>query len=616
MKNKRSQVTIFIILAIVLVVAIAVFFLYRAGIVGKAVPADMQPIYNDFLSCLEEDVLTGVNVLESQAGYVVLPDFEPGSAYMPFSSQLNFLGNPIPYWYYVSGNNIQKEQVPLKGDMEEELGNFIDSQIRGCALEKYYEEGYGIIEGEPSTKVIIGENNIKIVLDMDLSIEKEEEHALVSEHEINVKTKLGSLYDAAKTIYEKEQKELFLENYAVDTLRLYAPVDGVEITCSPKIWNADEVFSELRGAIEANTLSLKMQGGDYTLNSKEDKYFVVDLNVGKDVRFLNSKNWSYGLEVIPSEENLLLATPVGNQQGLGILGFCYVPYHFVYNVEYPVLIQVYDGEEIFQFPVAVVIQGNKPREALVGEGVEMEDSEFCNYKNTSIKMNTYDSELNRIGANISYECFGSVCSIGQTSASSALDEKFPQCINGYIVAEAEGFGDTRYLYSVVNEDTVSIVMKKLYDLNVGLNLDNIKYSGDAIITFVSDSASKTIIYPQQKEVALSEGEYEIQVYIYKNSSLTFEATSKEQCIQTPQTGFGGLFGLTHEECFEMEIPEQIISNVLAGGGKETSYLSEYELANSDSLEINAESLEVPDSLEQLQENYALFEAKGFEINLI
>ena len=44
----------------------------------------------------------------------IIPEYEAGSEYMPFSSQLDFLGNPIPYWYYVSGNNIQREQVPSK----------------------------------------------------------------------------------------------------------------------------------------------------------------------------------------------------------------------------------------------------------------------------------------------------------------------------------------------------------------------------------------------------------------------------------------------------------------------------------------------------------------------
>jgi len=594
---------------------VALYFLLRGSLVSKGIPADMQPIYNNFLSCLEEDVLTGANILESQAGYITLPEFEPGSSYMPLSSQLNIAGSAVPYWFYISGNNLEREQVPSKEDMERELEDFVDAKIRSCSFEQYSNEGYAIFQGEPSSRVIIGENNIKVILDMDFSIEKGEESAVVSSHELTVKTKLGSLYDAAKKIYDKEQEEFFLEKYGLDVVRLYAPVDGVELSCSPKIWNADEIFEEVRDAIEANTIALKVQGGDYTLKDKNNKYFVVNINVGKDVKFLNSKDWEYGIEVLPSQENMLISTPVGNQEGLGILGFCYVPYHFVYNLRYPVLVQVYDGNEIFQFPVAVVIQGNNPRKALEGEGVGVQDSEFCNYKNTSIKVNTYNEELNRIGANISYECFGSVCSIGETTYSSSLDGKFPQCVNGYIVAKAEGFEDERYIYSVKEEDTVSIVMKKLYDLNVELNLDNSEYSGDALITFVSGDKSKTVVYPQQKDVVLSEGEYEVTAYIYKNSSLNFGATSTEQCVQIPQTGFGGLLGLNRKECFEVNVPEQSVSSVLAGGGKEVYYVSEYELENSDTIEINAESLKLPGSLDELQENYALFETQELGVML-
>jgi len=84
-------------------------------------------------------------------------------------------------------------------------------------------------------------------------------------------------------------------------------------------------------------------------------------------------------------------------------------------------------------------------------------------------------------------------------------------------------------------------------------------------------------------------------------------------MEVPQTGVGGLFGLTKEQCFDVEIPAQIISNVLAGGGRETYYVSEYELKDSTFIEINAGSLELPESIEQLQENYMLFETKGLDI---
>ena len=70
------------------------------------------------------------------------------------------------------------------------------------------------------------------------------------------------------------------------------------------------------------------------------------------------------------------------------------------------------------------------------------------------------------------------------------------------------------------------------------------------------------------------GQYEIQVYIYRNSSLKLESTTKEQCIEIPQSGIGGFFGLTQEKCFDIEIPSQIVSSALSGGGKENYLLVE------------------------------------------
>ncbi len=612
MGSKKGQVTIFIIIAIVIIGAVVSFFIFRDSFKSNPIPASIVPVYNSFLSCLEDEALVGISVLESRAGYISLPDFEPGSEYMPFSSQLDFLGNPVPYWYYVSGNNIQKEQVPSEGDMEKGLEDFVEEKIRNCVFENYYEQGFEIIQGEPEAKVNIRNNEVEVNLDMSFGVNKGEDSVVVENHNVVVKSKLGALYNSAKKIYEKEQKSLFLENYAVDTLRLYAPVDGVEMTCSPMIWNADEVFDELREAIEANTLALKLKGGDYSLRKEENKYFVVDVSVDEDVRFLNSKNWSNAFEVSPSETSILIAKPVGNQPGLGILGFCYVPYHFVYNVRYPVLIQVQSGEEIFQFPIAVVLQGNRPREALDVSAAEIGLPELCKYKNTLVNVNTYDASYTPVESDISYECFGTVCNIGKTEQGK-LSEKFPQCVNGYILVNAEGFKDSQYLYSTTEEGEVDIFLDRLYERDVELKLDGRSYNKDAIINFISDRSSSTIVYPEQKSIELSEGQYEIQVHIYENSSLRLDESVHEQCIEIPKSGLGGLFGLTEEKCFDIKIPSQIISNALSGGGTENYYILESELKDSDVIEINAGSLPLPKSIGQLQDNYLLFEGKDLDI---
>jgi len=489
MVDKRGQVTVFIIIAIVLVVAVALFFMFKGSLITQKIPSTLEPVYNNFLYCLEEDSKVGISLLGAQAGYIELPEFEPGSSYAPFSSQLDFLGNPVPYWYYVSGNNIQKEQVPSKKDMEDQLGAFIESKIYDCDYGVFYDQGFEIDQGEVDADVSIEDKKVKIKLSFPLGISKSEDSVSVNSHELDVKSNFGGLYASAREIYSLEKKDLFLEEYAVDTLRTYAPVDGLELSCSPKIWVADEVFNDLSEAIEANTLALKAKNGDYVINNEINKYFITDVSSDHGVRFINSKDWARGFEVNPSKGNILMAKPVGNQPGLGILGFCYVPYHFVYNVNYPVLIQVYEGEEIFQFPVAVVLRGNQPREALAGSTTNLESSEFCKYKNVEMFVRTSDINLNPINANISYECLGTSCEIG-TTTSGGLEGLFPQCVNGFIVTKAGGYLDTKLMFSSVNGGSVEMILEKLYDLDVNLKLDGRTYNGDAMIHFVSDDLSK------------------------------------------------------------------------------------------------------------------------------
>lgn len=604
--DKKGQVTIFIIIAIVIVAGVAGFLFLKGGLRITKVPASIQPVYNSFLSCLEDKTKTGIDVLESQGGYIELPEFSPGNAYMPFSSQLDAFGSPIPYWYYVSGNNVQKEQVPSEKDMEKGLGNFIDEKIRECNYENYYNEGFEIVQGEPKTSIDIRNNNVNVRLNMNMRITKGEDTALVTNHQIIVKSNLGALYNSAKAVYQKEQKELFLENYGIDTLRLYAPVDGVELTCSPKVWDANDVFNKLQEAIETNTLALSTK----TPATKEEKYFFVNAN--GDVRFINSRNWSNSFEVLPSDGSLLIANPVGNQPGLGILGFCYVPYHFVYNVKYPVLIQVVNEEEIFQFPVAVVIQGDKPRTALNSSAGTI-TSELCSYKNTPVTVKTHNTNLNPVESQISYECFGESCDIGKTS-SGTLTREFPQCVNGFIVARADGFKEARYQYSTTESGSVDIILDKIYDLNLQLKLGGANYNGNAIIYFNSEGNSEAVSYPEQRTVKLSEGEYEISVYIYRDSSMKLKETTQQQCVEVPSSGIGALFGMKEKKCFDVKIPSQILTNALSGGGKQDYYILESDLKNSNTLEINSDDFGVPSTIEQLQNNYLIFDSSTLEVS--
>ncbi|MEK6880996.1 MAG: hypothetical protein AABY22_15365, partial [Nanoarchaeota archaeon] len=255
MFNKMGQVTVFIIIGILIVAAVVLIFTVGKQADIQEIDENLQPAYQNFLNCLEQDTRNGVDILGTQGGYIYTPEFEPGSSYMPFSSQLDFMGNGIPYWYYVSGNNIQKEQVPSKQKMEQDLGQFISEKIIECDFQDYYLDGFQVDINPENIKadVVVNNNNIDVDLNTELFISNGDSSAVVENHKITLNSKLGKFYNIGGDIYNYEQRNMFLEEYAVDTLRLYAPVDGVELSCAPKVWNAQQIVSDLQTAIEVNT---------------------------------------------------------------------------------------------------------------------------------------------------------------------------------------------------------------------------------------------------------------------------------------------------------------------------------------------------------------------------
>jgi hypothetical protein len=146
-----------------------------------------------------------------------------------------------------------------------------------------------------------------------------------------------------------------------------------------------------------------------------------------------------------------------------------------------------------------------------------------------------------------------------------------------------------------------------------LNVDGKSYNDNAMIYFTSESGTKTIAYPEQRSVSLSENDYEIQVYIYKSGNIALEKSIKEQCVEVPRKGLIGIIGFTQKKCFDVEIPEQVVSEVLAGGGKQQQYILESDLTKN-SIEINAPSLTTPTTIAELQTNYISFEKNKLGIS--
>jgi hypothetical protein len=605
-RNKRGQVTIFVILAIVIVALVAGYFLIVDSSRKEKVPSVFEPTYNEFSSCLENVVSEGDLILKSHGGVIDVPIVEKASIRYPFTNKLDYAGIEIPYWVYYSASGLPKSKIPSKESMEKEMELYLNKKWTFCEKQLYDSDFDISIEEPESIDVEIIDNKIRVNIDSEMTISNGIDSSSVKEHYIEVDSRLGKLFDSAKTVFEEEKNESLIGNYSMDVLRLYAPVDGVELSCSPLTWNANEVFYELMNGFEQNFLMLNNYG-----DGKD--YYNLGSDVSENIEIVYSQNWPGFFEVDPSQEALMISRPVGNQEGLGVLGFCYVPYHFVYNIRIPILIQISEGEETFQFPYVLSIEKNSLRKVTVDENFyEYED--VCSMQGESIGISVYDLNLNLLDdVNIYYDCLGQSCYVGKTE-NGKYKGNLPGCVNGLLRVEKDGYKDSSLRYSSNTPGSANFVLNKFYSQEVDLLVEGRSYSQEAVIIFNSEDYSATLKYPFNNRILIPEGDYEISVYIYDNSSFEIPSVTT-QCFDIPRTGFGGLLGLTSEECINIEVSDDFSSNVLVGGGKIEYFFSEEALRSSDLISLEIEGLFKTESFEDLQKNYLLVEENKIEVSL-
>ncbi len=617
---KKAQISFFVIIAILLIAGISILFITKPF---SKVSTKLQPVEAHLLDCISNLAEEGAVILGEQGGYIKPPEFEQGSEYMPFGSQINYFGSILPHWFYISGNNIKKTQIPSIKDMESQLSEYVSENIAECSFDDFADY---LVMSEDKTEIKTRISDKKISLEVYHPViisYKDGTSKRITKHSSVTSSNLGYLYKKASEVYNAEQEKTFLEQYAIDTLSLNAPTTGAEVTCSPKTWNSDEIKTRVKDALRDNIRTIKLKGDYYSLGEKEKKYFVYDLgkDIDEQVIFFYSPEFPTRFEIEPEENGLMSAMPVGIQEGFEMLGFCYVPYHFVYSIAFPVITQIIDDSgTLFQFSTIAVIDKNKPKEAEINETFDEFESALCEdeRKIETLAVTTHDPSNNPVISEISFKCLSTQCSIGSTEIKgheAVLEEKIPQCINGLIIASAEGYSTTKQEVSTNNPAVIDLTLYPLYKLDINLGIEELKENEKVFLSFTTDDYTTSAVYPEQKTVNLKDGIYDIKARLFREGEIKLGKETTEKCIKVPETGIKGILGMKREECYDIEIPEQTLTEVLAGGGKTKLELSDYELSASKEISINIPEFKVPKNVEDMQSIYVLSETSELYVLL-
>ena len=218
MKNK-GQVTLFIILALVLVFAFGIYYYTNilqedeaAIIEAQRSNLNSQPVYIYTEECIKNAAFQASYLFGFQQGYHTPPD-----------SSLDTIFNLIAY-YYLKGASL----IPDNDFFEQEFSKIMNDQlIEQCTNFSIFEErGYDINFDDVDSEIIILEDNVIINIDYPISIKIGDALTDISKFSYTLPVRLGHIIDISRILVEEIKKE----PYAVDLTFLLDQDVDISIT--------------------------------------------------------------------------------------------------------------------------------------------------------------------------------------------------------------------------------------------------------------------------------------------------------------------------------------------------------------------------------------------------
>ena len=219
MLKKRGQVTIFIIVALVLVAAVGLFFVLRKTSPDIGLGQEVNP--DAFLkTCMEEKIKEGIELISLQGGYTE----NPLSIYFKFEDEnlpvnISYLCyNQLPY-------ALCMPQKPLLiQHLKNELKNYISEDIKNCfgELTENLGKQYVVEANYQGFEFELIEGKVIVKIDGEIVLTKTEETTKQEDFEIII---LSRFYDLANMVQKIVNKEATTGDFSHYNLFLYSDFD-------------------------------------------------------------------------------------------------------------------------------------------------------------------------------------------------------------------------------------------------------------------------------------------------------------------------------------------------------------------------------------------------------
>ncbi len=247
-RQKKAQVTIFIILGVVILLAVGLFFLFKGKVeqtkietgvlTAKEVPQEINPVKLYIDSYIQDQTKQALKIALAHGGYIDYKILKANKFSPTDGNSLELIpdsNDKIPYWHYMISRNtcgsdcaFSSEMPPLckqgrtcitngRNSVEEQIEKYISQQIKNLDLKSLETGDIAKItpQSEPKVKATIRNEDVVIYVQYPLLVKTANtntEHK-IEQFQIITETSLTELYEAAKKIAEYESSNCFIGKY-------------------------------------------------------------------------------------------------------------------------------------------------------------------------------------------------------------------------------------------------------------------------------------------------------------------------------------------------------------------------------------------------------------------
>jgi len=521
-KDKKSQVTLFIILGLLLLLALVLVVLLKQEVIvfkpEELIPTQKGKVESYITSCISEIGKESLFLLGLHGGYInVSSDIvADGTQHVKLSPT-----EVVPYW--ASGKTIR---IPTLNEMKLQLDRRMEDNLRNCLLNKtVFNNTYTIVEKSnisADTKITDQKVIFNVKWDLEIKDKSGEVITQVVNHVSESPVKLKKVYDTSTKILYGEMNQLKIEELTLDLISLEhpsVPLMGIELSCTKRSWKVNEVKDKLKDMLRININELKIKETDYVNFPSTQPYYQnhyvwdLGLNSSKDIQvnFNYNNNFPFYFEVTPREGNVLKSGSTGGSDLLSYI--CIQMWKFTYDVSYPVLVQVVDSKNSYVFNTAFTVhlknnRADRSDASLTPSAVIIDyptSDTFCQKRDIPITVNTYELIENNVTGvywkdpldevNLTYTCLKYQCPIGQTEYTSSgavasYKTNFPYCTGGILRGKKEGYAEN-WVRVVSNQaQSVDLVLVPLFNLSAK-KITVLKHDFNSISTLGQGSISST-----------------------------------------------------------------------------------------------------------------------------